>query len=262
MQGIYQTKGILSEIQRFSVHDGPGIRSLLFLKGCPLRCQWCCNPENINPDPETITQNGVQRLVGKEITVEDIMHTVIKDMIYYRRSGGGITLSGGEALFQPDFTLAILKACKDRRIHTAIETTGCAKYDVIEKMLPYLDLVLYDIKHVVDEKHREFTGQSNRLILENAMKIGAAGADMIIRVPVVPTFNATKAEIQLIAMFAAQIPGVKQIHLLPYHRLGQGKYEGLDRGYKFADIEPLSVDEMHELYEVAKISGLHCQIGG
>lgn len=262
MQDVLSVRGILSEIQRFSVHDGPGIRSLVFLKGCPLRCKWCCNPENIGREPEVMTVQGEPKLIGREVSVSEIMGEVMKDEIYYRRSGGGITLSGGEALFQPNFASAILMACKDRGLHTAIETTGFAGYDVIEKMLPYLDLVMFDIKHIAEDKHQAFTGQPNRLILENARRIGESGANMVVRVPVVPTFNDTDMEILMIALYAAQIPGVKELHLLPYHRLGESKYHGLDREYDFSSIEPLSIDEMNRLKEVASRSGLRCQIGG
>jgi pyruvate formate lyase activating enzyme len=262
MQDILSVKGILSEIQRFSVHDGPGIRSLIFLKGCPLRCKWCCNPENIDLKPEIMMVLGQKKLVGEEVSTEFVMDEVLKDWVYYRRSGGGVTLSGGEALMQPDFSLAILQACKKRGVHTAIETTGFADSRVIERILPYLDLVMYDIKHLSEEKHREFTEQSNKLILENVLKVAQSGVRLIIRVPVVPTFNDTEEEIEAIARFAAQIPAVRELHLLPYHRLGESKYKGLGRDYFFSKIEPLSPERMSRLLESAKLSGLQCQLGG
>lgn len=262
MQDIYATKGVLSEIQRYSVHDGPGIRSLVFLKGCPLRCRWCCNPENISRDIQVMTVQGEPKTVGREATVAEVMEEIRKDRIYYRRSGGGVTLSGGEALYQPEFALAILQACKREGIHTAIETSGFADYAVIESLLPFLDFIMYDIKHVVEEKHREFTGQSNRLIMDNVMKIGSGGKELVIRVPVVPTFNDTEVEILTIATFAAQIPGVKKLHLLPYHRLGESKYKGLGWDYSFTSIEPHLPEYMDRLLIVARLSGLECQIGG
>jgi pyruvate formate lyase activating enzyme len=203
-----------------------------------------------------------ERIVGEETDVAHVMDEILKDWVYYRRSGGGVTLSGGEALFQPDFALAILRACKARGINTAIETTGFADFSVIERVLPYLDLVMYDIKHISDAKHKEFTGQSNSLILENVIKIGQRGANLIIRVPVVPTFNDTEDEIREIAAFSAKIPSVNQLHLLPYHRLGESKYQGLKRDYYFSKIEPLNAEDMERLLAAAQTSGLRCQVGG
>lgn len=262
MKDFYSVRGMLSEIQRYSVHDGPGIRSLVFLMGCPLRCLWCCNPENISGHAEVMTVRGEEKTVGREVDVEYIMDIVLKDRVYYRRSKGGVTLSGGEALFQPEFARAILMACKDCGIHTAIETSGYADYDVIASVLPYLDYVMLDIKHVDDEKHQRFTGVSNALILENAFRLGNDAKTLVIRVPVIPTFNDTEEEIGRIAAKAAEIPNVKKLHLLPYHRLGEGKYAGLGLQYHFSDLPPHSPDYMKTLLAAAERSGLQCQIGG
>ena len=190
------------------------------------------------------------------------MAEIDKDEAYYRRSNGGITLSGGECLFQPDFSAALLKAAKEKGYHTAIESTGCAPYQEIRKLLPYLDLYLMDIKHMDSDKHKQFTGQPNERILENARQIAIDAKELIIRVPVIPTFNNTKEEIRAISEFAASLPNVKQLHLLPYHRLGQDKYTGLGRTYTLADIEPMAEEYMQGLLETAKHSGLACQIGG
>jgi pyruvate formate lyase activating enzyme len=262
MQDFYSATGTFTEIQRFSVHDGPGIRTLIFLKGCPLRCHWCCNPENLRTEPQTMLVNGEEKAVGRTVSVAELMADIRKDVIYYRRSGGGITLSGGEALFQPEFSLAILQACKAEGFHTAMETTAYAGYSVIEGLLPWLDLAMCDLKHVDPEKHKRFTGVPNERILENLRRIGLSGTPLVIRVPVVPTFNATPTEIGMIAAYAATIPGVEQLHLLPYHRLGESKYNGLGQPYALSGIEPLANDQMDELLEVARRSGLRCQIGG
>lgn len=262
MQEAYSTTGTYTEIQRFSVHDGPGIRTLVFFKGCPLRCAWCCNPENLRRDPQIMVVDGEEKTVGKTVSVTELMGEIRKDVIYYRRSGGGITLSGGEVLFQPDFAVALLKACKAEGFHTAVETTAYADYTVIERLLPWLDLAMCDLKHVDPVKHKQFTGISNERILENLRRIGLSGTHLVIRVPVVPTFNATPAEIAMIATYAATIPGVEQMHLLPYHRLGEGKYQGLGQPYALSGIEPLHGNQMQDLLEVAKRSGLRCQIGG
>jgi len=258
-----KVKGRIFDIQRFSVHDGPGIRTIVFLKGCRLRCRWCCNPESQEYDIQTMLVQGKSKIIGKDVTVEEVMDEIKKDLPYYRRSGGGVTLSGGEALCQPEFAVGLLKACQEYGIHTAMESTGFADFEVIKKYLPYLDVYLMDIKHMNSRKHEEFTTRPNELILENAGKIAKTGAHLIIRVPVIPTFNHTKEEIKDIAAFAKSLPGVKELHLLPYHRLGQDKYEGLGREYTLALLEPLSNEYMEELREAAaNVSGLQCQIGG
>ena len=198
------------------------------------------------------------------MTVEDVLETVEKDRPYYRRSGGGITLSGGESLCQPAFARALLAASKARGLTTAMESMGCAPYEVIESILPYLDTYLMDIKHTNPGKHKEFTGRSNELMLENARKIAASGqTNLVIRVPVIPTFNDTPEEISGIARFADKLPGVKKIHLLPYHRLGQDKYDGLGREYLMKDILPPEQEHMLMLKKVVEnVSRLECQIGG
>lgn len=256
-------KGRIFDIQRYSIHDGPGIRTIVFLKGCALRCRWCCNPESQEFDIQTMRFDGVDKIMGKDVTVEEIMPIILKDNFYYKRSGGGVTLSGGEALLQPEFGSSLLRACKDYGINTAIETTGFARWEFISQYLPYLDNVLMDIKHIDSEKHKEFTGQSNELIKENAQKIANSGmVDLTIRVPVIPTFNDSEKEIYDIAMFASALNGVKKLHLLPYHRLGQGKYEGLGREYSLEGVDLISNERMQKLLKTAKLSGLDCQIGG
>lgn len=261
-QAIYNTKGIITEIQRFSVHDGPGIRTLVFLKGCPLKCKWCCNPETQVMECQTFMGSGNPKIVGKVATVAEIIDEVKKDSIYYRRSGGGITLSGGEVLAQPEFARAILEVCNTAGINTAIETSGFASFETIESLIPFVNLFLYDIKHVSEEKHKAFTGQSNSLILSNLKKLGERNVPLIVRIPVIPTFNHTPEEIENITRYAAAIKGVKEIHLLPYHRLGESKYQELSRNYEFASIEPLEKEEMMKLLKIAEQTGLHCQIGG
>jgi len=257
-----KVKGRIFDIQRFSIHDGPGIRTIVFLKGCMLRCKWCSNPESQEFGIQTMMVQGKSKIIGNDVTVEEVMEEIKKDLPYYRRSGGGLTLSGGEALCQPEFAVALLKTCQEYGINTAMESTAYADFDVIKKYLPYLDVYLMDIKHMNSKKHEEFISKPNELILANARKIAETGAHLIIRVPVIPTFNHTKEEIKEIADFAKTLPGVKELHLLPYHRLGQDKYEGLGREYSLAHLKPLSNEYMEMLLETAKTSGLHCQIGG
>lgn len=263
-ENYLNTTGRIFDIQRFSIHDGKGIRTIVFLKGCVLRCKWCCNPESQEYKIQTMTVQGNPKTIGQDVVAKDILDIVEKDRVYYRRSGGGLTLSGGESLCQPDFCYALLRGAKERGISTALESMACADYSVIERMLPYLDTYLMDIKHTDTQKHKEFTGKSNELMLENAMRVAKSGmTELVIRVPVIPTFNCTVSEIESIAKFAASLPGVNKLHLLPYHRLGQDKYEGLGREYGLKGILPPSKETMEELLHAAqRVSGLDCQIGG
>lgn len=255
--------GRIFNIQKYSVHDGPGVRTIIFLKGCRLRCRWCCNPESQEYGIQTMKVGEKVKTVGEDITAGEVINNVIKDMPYFRRSGGGITLSGGECMCQPEFSEALLRCAKDYGLSTAVESTAFAPVDVISRMLPYIDYYLMDIKHTNSEKHKEFTSQPNELILENAKKIADFdGTELIIRVPVIPTFNDSEDEIKSIAEFAASLKNVKEIHLLPYHKMGTDKYKGLGREYKMGDIYPPSKEKMERLKRVASRVGLKVQIGG
>lgn len=262
MNDLENVRGRIFDIQKYSIHDGPGIRTIVFLKGCALRCKWCCNPESQEFGIQSMTFGGKEKIVGKDVTVGEVMEEIKKDLPYYRRSGGGVTLSGGEALLQPEFAVALLKACRRTGINTAIETTGFASFDAIEKYLPHLDYILMDIKHIDSEKHKAYTTKPNELILENAKKIAESGANLTIRVPVIPGFNNTPEEISAIARFAKSLKGVENLHLLPYHRLGEDKYKGLGREYALAGVAPNEDSLMETLLKAARQSGLKCRIGG
>lgn len=259
-----ETKGRIFDIQRYSIHDGTGIRTICFLKGCVLRCKWCCNPESQEYGIQQMTVQGKAKTIGRDVTVREVLEIVEKDRSYYRRSGGGLTLSGGESLCQPEFARDLLRAACETGINTAMESMGCAPYEVIEQILPYLDHYLLDIKHTNGKKHEAFTGKSNELMLENARRIAFSKQTRLsIRVPVIPTFNDTPEEIREIAVFADKLPGVEEIYLLPYHRLGQDKYEGLGRKYEMPEILPPQQEQMQMLKKVVETSTrLRCQIGG
>ena len=263
-KNIYEQTGRIFDIQRYSLHDGPGIRTIVFLKGCYLRCRWCCNPESQEYNIQEMTRAGKKEIMGRDVTVAEVMDEIAGDRIYYARSGGGITLSGGECMAQPEFSEALLRAAHEYGFNTAIETTAFADREVVMRLLPHVDHFLMDIKHMDSAKHKEFTGQPNEKILENAKYIAENANHLIIRVPVVPTFNDTPSEIAAIARFADSLPGVTELHLLPYHRLGQDKYTGLGRVYLMAGIEPPTNDRMQMLLEVAKNAStkLKIQIGG
>ena len=299
------TKGIIFDIQKFSVHDGPGVRTIVFLKGCPLSCRWCCNPESQCKEPQVmfISQNciGCKRCVeackhgaidfnipnrvdqnkcvkcgkcveacyaealnmaGTTKSVEEILIELSKDNIMYRRSGGGITLSGGEVLAQPYFATELLKGCKTKGWHTAIETSGFTSVSVLEGILPWLDLIMMDIKHMDSNKHKEYVGQNNEVILENAKLIAQLGVPLIIRIPILSGFNDDEKNIKATASFVNSLKSVKEIHLLPYHRLGQNKYDYLGREYKMPELRPPLKQDMDYLKKIVESEGLICKIGG
>ena len=262
MYGANSISGRIFDIQKYSIHDGPGIRTIVFLKGCALRCRWCYNPESQEHGIQTMHFDGRDKIIGRDVTVDEVMNEVVKDIPYYRRSGGGLTLSGGESLLQPDFAIGLLKASHEYGINTAIETTGFAKFEIIEKYLPHLDYILMDIKHIDEQKHKEFTTRSNKLILENAVKIAKSGANLTIRVPVIPGFNDTPEEIAQIAAFTKKLPGEHRLHLLPYHRMGEDKYKALGRDYMLKGVVPPTEEYMQKLLLTAKKYGVECQIGG
>ena len=264
--------GTIFDIQRFSLHDGPGVRTTVFFKGCSLRCVWCHNPESQKKEKELmffrhkclscgkcealckksftnkciacgkcvdICPAGAREISGEEKTVEDVFSVIVRDKEYYLTSGGGVTLSGGEPLLQADFAAELLRLCKSSGISTAIETAGNVPWKNIEKVLPYCDLFLYDIKAIDENKHKVLTGASNKLILENAEKLRSLGKNVLFRTPVVPGYN--DEELPLIASFCRG-----NWEILAYHNVGSGKYEALGRPYT-VQAEPPKQEEMQSL---------------
>jgi len=302
-----EIKGLIFDIKKFAVHDGPGIRTTVFLKGCPLSCWWCHNPESISPKPELVLfenkcigcgecfkacPNNAHEILpdgkrvyhrercvlcgkctevcyaealvmeGREVTVEEVMEELRKDIPFYENSGGGITLSGGEPMAQHEFALAILKQCKAEGLHTAIDTSGQSAWQNYEKILPFVDLVLYDIKHIDDEKHKLYTGVSNKLILENLKKMGEYGVPIEIRMPIIPGINDAKEYITRAVEFLKGVKNITRIELLPYHKLGGSKYERLGREYKLAELEPPDKETMNQIAEWISSYGLKVHLGG
>lgn len=207
-------------------------------------------------------QQGKPKTIGYDTTVGEVMKTVLQDMPYYRRSGGGITLSGGESLCQPDFAEALLKQSKNYSLSTAIETTLCADYSIVERFIPIVDTFLVDIKHMDSEKHKLFTAQPNEQIIENAKRLAKSARRMVVRVPVIPTFNDSDSELHDIAEFAAYTLGLEEMHILPYHKLGYDKYIGLSREYTMGDVPSPTKEQMEHLKRVCASTGIICHIGG
>ena len=262
--GYLNVTGRIFDIQRYSIHDGIGIRTIVFLKGCALRCRWCCNPESQSAKIESFESKGRMKTYGRDVSVREVMETVRRDMPYYSRSKGGLTLSGGESLLQPEFARALLQAGKALGVNTALESMGFAQYSVIEGILPYLDTYLMDIKHMDPKKHALWCGRENTLMVENAKRIAESGmTKQIIRVPVVPGFNDTEGELMAIARYADSLPGVEEIDILPYHNFGEGKYAALGREYPMGDAKRPSQEKMERFREaIERSTGLYCQIGG
>lgn len=259
--------GMIFAIERFSLNDGPGIRTTVFLKGCPLDCQWCHNPESKSPRPQLAffedkcvgcgacagvcenhrIQDGVHsvdfarctacgrcvevcpgealKVYGRSASPEEIVAEALKDEVYYQSSGGGITVSGGEPLFQPEFTLEILREAKKCGLHTALETSGFARWEKLEALLPYTDLFLYDYK-AEKSKHRELTGVESDRIVDNLKRLLERGAKVILRCPIVPGVNENPEALQA---FARQFPALAGVERLPYHAMGEVKKRAIGK---------------------------------
>jgi pyruvate formate lyase activating enzyme len=300
-------QGFVFNIQHYSIHDGPGIRTTVFTKGCPLTCVWCQNPESQSIAPQlfftsekctgcgacaavcpenaitivdgksrtsrllckgvgqcaAICPNEARNIMGKKMSAGEVFKDVNADAVFYKRSGGGVTISGGEPLSQPDFTRAIIKLCKAAGLSTALDTSGYAGWDMFKNVLQYVDVVLYDFKHLDPAAHKKLTGVSNELILENATKIISEFPDItfVARIPVVPSRNDDKENIIHTARFIKELGTPIKVHLLPYHRLGETKYERLEKPGTLK-ITPPTEAHMEDLRRLVESLGLTAVIGG
>ena len=307
--------GKVYDIQGFSVQDGPGIRTTVFLKGCPLRCPWCHSPESqlfqaqlswiamrcvgvekcgncidacakhgISPDKivkHAVTQEDIQHvkidrnlcdscgscaaicyakalsICGVDYTVDELAARVSKDIPFYENSGGGVTVSGGEPLCQPEFTLQFLMRLKEIGIHTALDTTGYVKYEIFERALPYTDLFLYDLKHMNSDRHEAVIGVRNELILENAQRLARDGGKMQIRIPVIPRFNDSPEIIEEAGAFCKSLgSAVTVVQLLPYHNLGVVKYQRIGGSEKILEAVTPTDEKIASLKSILEGQGL------
>ena len=229
-------KGLIFDIDRFAVHDGPGIRAAVFLKGCPLSCKWCHSPESQKHEPEIIYQHNISKLCGAWHDAGEILEIIIQDKPFYINSGGGVTVTGGEPLMQAEFTLEFLKLCRQAGIHTAIETCGFGSRDAILEIAEFCDLIYYDIKMIDNERHKKYTGVSNALILDNLAALCENNAGkIIVRIPCIPGINDSPEQIAGIARLATK-HGIKNIELMPYNINAGAKYEWIGRVYELNNI--------------------------
>ncbi len=263
--------GMIFDIKRFAVHDGPGIRTTVFLKGCPLSCFWCHNPESISQKPFTY-QREVQldgkifyddEVIGRDVSVESVLQEIEKELIVMEESGGGVTFSGGEPLMQPDFLYDLLVGLKNMEIHTAVDTSGYANKRVVERIIPFTDLFLYDIKMMDSHKHHYYTGVTNDVILSNFELIASKGKTIHVRVPLVNGINTDEenitATIQFLSSFADVI---ERVDLLPYHKIGKHKYEQFNMEYQLQGNEEVPQNELFRIKELFENNALNATLNG
>ncbi len=300
-------KGLIFDIKRYAIHDGPGIRTTVFFKGCPLRCPWCHNPEGQESAPEIMVksarcakdcqecishcpQNAISKdggvilvdpskcdfcakcrkvcvyeaidIIGREVYVQDVVAEMEKDRIFFDESGGGISLSGGEPLMQPEFLETLLKEFKKKKIRTTVDTCGYAPFEDLDRIRESVDLFLYDIKIMDDRKHKEHTGMSNQLIIENLKKLSKKGANIAIRIPIIPGINDDEENIQSITKFLLSLNNIKRINLLPFHRGGIEKYKRLGKKIKARTIQPPSSEKIEKVKKMLEDSGFLVRTGG
>ncbi len=293
-------KGNIFNIQKFSIHDGPGVRTTVFLKGCPLKCAWCANPESQSSDIQILydekkcvqcqtcvhicpqhaisfdktvhindescvgclqcTKNCPQRALsheGEQKNLEEVVHTCLQDIDFYEESGGGVTISGGEGMCQPEFVEALIRELKKNHIHMAIETTGYVDSDTFRRLAPMFDLLLYDVKHYDSDKHFEGTKVHNEPIIENLKWAYDNGLEILPRIPVIPGFNAELKDAEGLSDLLLQI-GLKKVQLLPFHQFGENKYKLLDRNYELKDVPALHPEDLADYQKIFLKKGLDC----
>ena len=273
-------KATIFDIERNSYVDGPGIRTTFFFKGCNLRCAWCHNPESQSPKPQMMfyknkctgcgkckekcpnhlescelcgrctlyCPHDAREICGKEYTVDGVMREILKDKVFYENSGGGVTFSGGECMLQIDFLEELLRECKKNNVHTAVDTAGHVPFEWFERILPFTDLFLYDVKCYDSDKHREYTGVDNELILSNLKKLLKSNKNVWVRIPIIPTVNDTEEELQSIKEYILSCGKPEKVELLPYHAMGEHKYAAIGK-----EVQMFSVPSEEKMSKLKKI---------
>lgn len=299
-------KGTVFDIKRYAIHDGPGIRTTVFLKGCPLRCPWCHNPEGVSREPELMWWEGkcigcracaeacrrgavsfsgrgpvvdldrcdmcgdcvracyphALELVGRAMTAGEVIREIEKDTVFYRESGGGATFSGGEPMMQPEFLRELLKECKQRGIHTAVDTSGFVDGRALSSLMESVDLFLYDVKAVDDEVHERLTGVSNAIILDNLRMLAEIGRKVAVRFSVVPGVNDSGANIDAVGKLVSSLGNGMEVHLLPYHRVGVDKLRRLAGSEEQEVFRSPTADALRSIGERLAGHGIRVRIGG
>ncbi len=262
-------KGMIYSIKRYSVHDGPGIRQTVFFKGCPLKCWWCHNPESqdINSensfikfvlDGQTFKQD---KLIGKLLSIDEVMMEILKDQIFYDESEGGITFSGGEPLLQHKFLNALIKQCKKQGIHTTVDTSGYTDIEVLEEISKHADLFLFDLKHMDDALHKKYTGVSNTKIINNLIWLDVNKKNVIIRIPIIPQINDNEEHIKQMLDFFVRFKSIRKITLLPYHNIASHKYVQLNMKNKMDGVKSLKNKDLNDLKLRFESIGFDVKIG-
>ncbi len=265
-------KGLIFNIKRYAIHDGPGIRITFFMKGCPLDCWWCHNPEGKaagQKSVERIDRVGEKEfrsmeLVGKEYAPSDLVKKAERDRVFMEQSGGGVTFSGGEPLLQFDFLIETLQAMKSAGFHNTVDTSGHTSPERLKAILPYTDLFLYDIKHLDRETHIKYTGVSNELILSNFDMLLNERAEVMVRIPVIPGVTADKGYMEEVKSFlqSRKTKKIREINLLPYHKTGSSKYRRFDLPDRMTGVSQVSNGYLDDYIEILKPLGIHVKKGG
>ncbi|MBS3736276.1 MAG: glycyl-radical enzyme activating protein [Candidatus Bipolaricaulota bacterium] len=266
------TEGVIFDVKRYAIHDGPGIRTTVFFKGCPLNCQWCHNPESINPEPEQSLDyrdpfrlnpfsKDNSNLIGEEVSVEAVMEEILKDMIYYEESEGGVTFSGGEPLAQIDFLESLLERCQEEEIHTALDTSGLAPEESIDRIIDLVDLFLFDLKLVNEDSHKKYTGTGNKTILENFQLLRERNPEIELRFPLIPGITDTKENVQGIKKLIRKRSGLSRISILPFHDV-EKKYSNLGRDFDLAGVEPPKEKDIRDISDEFEKMGIKVEVGG
>lgn len=266
------SKGYIFDIKKYSINDGPGIRTTVFFKGCPLKCWWCHNPESQKTFPEefpgctfrwtTSYDSENKSIVGSEVSSDYVMNEIEKDIPFYEESNGGVTFSGGEPMMQIDFLYELLLRCKSKDINTAIDTTGYTDYENFERIYNITDIFLYDLKLMDNKLHLEYNGVPNRKIHENLIRLSSLGDKIILRIPIIPTITNTSQNINEMIKFIACLKNIRGIDLLPYHKSANAKYEKMKIENRLPNLEPPAKEEMEKAKEIFSQFDCPVKIGG